>query len=178
MIAARRRFIVRIFLLLFVSLWSVAQTAPVPNTGAATKPVAPAFQPGSKTALPRLPDVGPMQQVAIRETRIRDADLINDVDLMDRLLGKGYVSTGPDGEMLDKPQLLAAMHNREFQYYSMQLSDVQVRAFGPALSIVTGRIDVTGKDKGGDFAKSYRYTRVWQKQARVWKAVAFQATQK
>jgi hypothetical protein len=168
---------VRILLLLFVSLWSVAQTAPAPNPGA-NKPAAPASQSGSKTAAPVLPNIGPMQQVAVQETRIRDADLINDVGLMDRLLAKGYVSTGPDGEVLDKPQLMVAMHNREFQYYSMQLSDMRLRAFGPALTIVTGQIDVTGKDKQGDFTRSYRYTRAWQKQSGAWKAVAFQAMQK
>jgi len=156
---------VRVLLLLAVSLWSVAQTAPVPNPGA-TKPVAPPSQPG-KTATPPLPNIGPMQQVALQETRIRDADLINEADAMDRLLANGYVSTSADGEVLDKPQLLAAMHHRQFQYYSMQLADVQVHAFGRKTAVVTGRIDVTGKDKDGNFTRSYRYTRVWQKHWRV-----------
>jgi hypothetical protein len=174
MMTARGRFIVRILLLLAVSLWSVAQTAPVPNSGA-VKPVAPASQPGGKTSAPALPNVGPMQQVALQETRIRDADLINEPDAMDRLLANGYVGTSADGEVLDKSQLLAAMHNRQFQYYSMQLADVQVHGFGRT-AVVTGRIDVTGKDKDGNFTRSYRYTRVWQKQAGGWKAIAFQAT--
>ena len=60
----------RLLLLLAVSLWSVAQTTPLPNSGA-TKPVAPTSQPGSKTATPPLPNVGPMQLVALQETRIR-----------------------------------------------------------------------------------------------------------
>jgi hypothetical protein len=150
----------------------MAQTTPAPTPGA--QPVAPASPPG-KIGSPTLPNIGPMQQVAIQETRIRDADLINEPDAMDRLLANGYVGTSADGTVTDKSQLLASMRDRQFQYYSMQLADVQIHAFGRT-AVVTGRIDVTGTDRDGDFTRSYRYTRVWQKQSGGWKAIAFQAT--
>jgi ketosteroid isomerase-like protein len=117
-----------------------------------------------------------LQLVAVQETHIRDARLGNDADALDKVLAEGYVSTSASGEIRDREQVLAALRSGESGLYKIDYSEMQVRCFGPTVCVVTGREDLGGKNKSGDFSSAYRFTRVWHKEDGEWRAVAEQYT--
>ncbi|MGA3211082.1 MAG: nuclear transport factor 2 family protein [Terriglobales bacterium] len=143
-----------------------------------------AAKPAPQTMTQEVPDTGKLallagaaQEVGFGESSIRTARLNNDADAMAKLLAAGYITTSAEGELLDRTALLAAVKRGDSHYYSISLSDMAIHRFGPFLYVITAREDLGGKDdKGTDFVRSRRYTRVWQKQAVGWRAIACQET--
>jgi len=126
---------------------------------------------------------GAAQQVAIAESAIRNARLNGDADTLAKFLAPGFIATMPTGEVLERGTYLDGIKRAARLYYKIELSEMQVHRFGPYLYVVTAREDVAGKptandkDAGNDFSRSFRYTRIWQKQAAGWQAVAYQASE-
>lgn len=120
---------------------------------------------------------GAAQEVGLGESNIRNARLNNDAEGLAKFFAAGYVTIDENGELLDRTTLLANIKRGEAHFYSIRLSEMEVHRFGPFLYVVTAREDLGGKDdKGADFARSRRFTRVWQKQAVGWRAISSQAT--
>jgi ketosteroid isomerase-like protein len=94
---------------------------------------------------------------------------------MDALLADDYMAITPTGILQSKEQALASLKSGSLRIKSMDLSDRKIRFYGRT-AVVTSRAEVTGAGPDGDMTGSYRYTRVYVKDARgVWRIVSFEA---
>src|SRR5216684_8658663 len=58
-----------------------------------------------------------------------------DVDALDQLWADDYLFIGWTGEIMDKPERLAAIRSGKFQVQSMESDEVKVRVFLPIVNI-------------------------------------------
>lgn len=94
---------------------------------------------------------------------------------MDALLAEDYMAITPTGILESKEQELSNLRSGRVHFTSIELTDRKIRLYGNT-ALVTSRADVKGTNPEGDLSGSYRYTRVWVKDARgVWRVVSFEA---
>lgn len=94
---------------------------------------------------------------------------------MDALLADDYMAITPTGIMESKDQELANLRSGRVHFTSIELTDRKIRLYG-STALVTSRADVQGTTPEGNVSGSYRYTRVWVKDARgAWRIVSFEA---
>ncbi len=106
----------------------------------------------------------------------RNAMLKADIPAMDSLLADDYMAITPNGTLQSKEQSLANLRTGATHFTAIAISDRKVRFYGTT-ALVTSRADVTGTTAGGDFSGSYRYTRVYVRNAEgKWKVVSFEAS--
>ena len=94
---------------------------------------------------------------------------------MDALLADDYMAITPTGTLQSKEQTLASIRAGKLQFKSIDLTDRKVRFYGMT-ALVTSRAEVSGSGPEGDISGSYRYSRVYVKDAHgVWRMVSFEA---
>ena len=95
---------------------------------------------------------------------------------MDALLADDYMAITPSGVLQSKEQTLASMRSGTMHFQSIDITDRKVRFYGQT-ALVNCRADVSGTTSDGDITGSYRYTRVYVRDARgVWRIVSFEAS--
>jgi ketosteroid isomerase-like protein len=99
----------------------------------------------------------------------------NNPDLVAPLLADKFVSTGSDGKVTNKAQMLSDAKARK--YVSAEYENVQVTAFGDT-AIATGGFKGKGTDASGKpFDEHERWTDTWVKMSNgKWQCVATQAS--
>jgi ketosteroid isomerase-like protein len=131
---------------------------------------------GFLAAMPRAERHETRHQIEHLEDVWRNAVLHGNTTAMDTLLADDYMSISPTGILQSKEQALANLRAGNVHFTSLDLSDRKIRLYGTT-ALVTSRAEVTGKGPEGDFSGSYRYTRVYVKDARgVWRIVSFEAS--
>lgn len=106
----------------------------------------------------------------------RTAVLHGNATAVEALLADDYIAITPTGTLQSKEQTLALIRSGKQHYKSIDLQDRKVR-FYDTTALVTCRAEVTGAGPAGDFSGSYRYTRVYVRDARgVWRIVSFEAS--
>jgi len=105
------------------------------------------------------------------EAALRQAQLSNDVESLERLLDDALVFTGPDGAIYGKADDLHAHRQRWLRLSRLEPSDERVQRFGP-IAVVSVRMEMAGTFKGEPFAGPYRYTRIWCARPDGWRIVA------
>jgi uncharacterized protein (TIGR02246 family) len=94
----------------------------------------------------------------------------NNPELVAPLLADKFVTTGLDGKVRDKNQMLAAEKQRK--YTSAEYQDVHVTVFGDT-AIATGAYNGKGTDAGKPFDEHGRWTDTWVKMPDgKWRCVA------
>ena len=82
----------------------------------------------------------------------------------------------PTGILQSKEQALASLRAGTIHFKSIDLTDRKIRLYGTT-ALVTSRAEVTATGPEGDISGSYRYTRVYVKDAHgVWRIVSFEAS--
>jgi ketosteroid isomerase-like protein len=110
------------------------------------------------------------------EDHWRDAILSGNVTAMDALLAPDYMAITANGTLQSKDETLANMRSGTLRIKSIEISDRKVRFYGTT-ALVTSRAEVTGTTAEGDLNGSYRYTRVYVRDAAgVWRIVSFEAS--
>ena len=110
------------------------------------------------------------------EEEWRTAMLKADIPAMDSLLADDYMAITPNGTLQSKEQALANLRTGATHFTALEISDRKVRFYGTT-ALVTSRADASGTTAGGDFSGSYRYTRVYVRNAEgKWKIVSFEAS--
>jgi ketosteroid isomerase-like protein len=99
----------------------------------------------------------------------------SDIAFLEQHLADDYMSTFPDGTILDKTGEIAALKSGDISLAEMTPSEMNVRTYGEA-AVITGRSVIKAKVKGQDVSGEYRFTDVWVKQDNRWMAVASQVT--
>jgi ketosteroid isomerase-like protein len=106
----------------------------------------------------------------------RVAVLKGNTAAMDALLADDYMGITPNGTLQSKEQMLVNMRSGATHFTTLELTDRKVRFYG-ATALVTSKADVSGASAGGEFSGSYRYTRVYVRDAQgKWKVVSFEAS--
>jgi ketosteroid isomerase-like protein len=106
----------------------------------------------------------------------RDAVLSGNISAMDQLLADDYMAITPTGTLQSKDQALANLRGGKVHFTSIDLSDRKVRFYGTT-ALVTSRAEVNATGPAGDITGSYRYTRVYVRDAKgVWRIVSFEAS--
>jgi ketosteroid isomerase-like protein len=97
-----------------------------------------------------------------------------DTAFLERYLSDDYVSTFPDGTVLDKKGEIESVKSGDVTFTEIP-SELKVRIYGEA-AVITGRSTLKAKVKGQDVSGEYRLTHVWIRQSERWQVVASQVT--
>lgn len=115
-------------------------------------------------------------QIEQLETAWRNALLQRNSTAMDALLADDYIAITPTGTMQSKEQTLTNLRAGTMHFSSIELADRKIRVYGTT-ALVTSRAEVSGTGPDGDLLGSYRYTRVYVKDAHgAWRIVSFEAS--
>jgi ketosteroid isomerase-like protein len=95
---------------------------------------------------------------------------------MDSLLASDYMAITANGTLESKDEALSRMRNGAVHITSLDVTDRKVRFYG-GTALVTSRAEVTGTAPEGALKGSYRYTRVYVRDASgKWRIVSFEAS--
>ena len=116
------------------------------------------------------------RQVEALEEQWRQAQLVGDVAVMDKLLSDDYIGITMTGQVNTKTQQLDRMRMHKMALTKLDLGERQVKLIG-SIAIVTSRAEVEGTNEGAPVKGTYRYTRVYQRlPSGGWKITSFEAT--
>ena len=106
----------------------------------------------------------------------RDAILNGNPDALGSLLADDYMAITPAGTIQTKDQTLSNLRARRIHVTALDVSDRKVRFYGTT-AVVTSLAEVQGTNADGDVTGSFRYTRVYVRDAQGnWKIVSFEAS--
>jgi ketosteroid isomerase-like protein len=106
----------------------------------------------------------------------RQAALSSNTAAMEKLLADDYLAITASGTLQTKDQALANLRAGRMHFTSLELSDRKVRFYGTT-ALVTSLAEVQGNTGDGELSGSYRYTRVYVRDAQgTWKIVSFEAS--
>ena len=115
-------------------------------------------------------------QIDKLEDAWRDALLTSNTSAMDSLLADDYMAITPSGTLQTKDETLASLRSGRFHFAKLNISDRKVRFYGTT-AVVTSLADVQATTAEGPVNGSYRYTRVYVRDAQGrWKIVSFEAS--
>ncbi len=126
-------------------------------------------------ALPHHPNHELHKEIEALEMQWREAQLSNDVTVMDRLLADDYVGISATGTIETKPEALALRRAGTLHITVLDLNDLKVRIYGDT-AVVTSRADLEGTNGASNISGKYRYTRVYNRRYGQWKIVSFEAS--
>lgn len=98
-----------------------------------------------------------------------------DVGFLEQHVADDYLSTFPDGSVLDKQGEIRALESGAVVLREVIASEMKVRVYGDA-AVITGRSTIKAVVAGRDERGEYRFTDVWIKRVGRWLAVASQVT--
>jgi hypothetical protein len=115
-------------------------------------------------------------EVVALEARLRAAQLTADVGALDALLADELLFTGPDGALGTKAEDLAAHESGAVRFRAHEPEELRVRRVGATVVVVALRARLAVEVGGALVRGTYRYTRVWAREAGVvgepWRVVA------
>lgn len=110
------------------------------------------------------------------EETFRAAMLNGDATSLSSLLADDYMGITASGTLQTKDDLLANIRSGKVHFTVLDISDRRIRFYG-ATALVTCRAEIEGTTPGGAVSGSFRYTRVYVRDASgVWKIVSFEAS--
>jgi ketosteroid isomerase-like protein len=106
----------------------------------------------------------------------RDAILKSDTTAMSALLADDYIAITSSGTLQTKEEALTNLRTRRLHITNLDVSDRKVRFYGNT-AVVNSLAEVSGVNADGDVTGSFRYTRVYVRDAQGhWKIVSFEAS--
>jgi ketosteroid isomerase-like protein len=110
------------------------------------------------------------------EDEWRNAILTSNTKAMDSLLADDYIAITPSGTLQSREETLENLRSSRIHFTLLNISDRKVRFYG-STAVVTSLADIQATTPDGQVTGSYRYTRVYVRDARgVWKIVTFEAS--
>jgi ketosteroid isomerase-like protein len=130
----------------------------------------------AKPGMPRAERHESKHEIDQLEQNWRDAIMHRNAQAMDALLSDDYIAITANGMLQSKEQTLANLRSGVLRIEAIDFSDRKVRFYGQT-ALVTSKAEVKGNRGEGEISGSYRYTRVYVKDAKgVWKIVSFEAS--
>ena len=115
------------------------------------------------------------EEVTRLNRRWMEAYVRRNTAFLEQYLAEDYVSTFPDGTVLDKQGEIESLKSGDIALTEMTPSEMNVRTYDGA-AVITGRSTIKANVKGEKVSGEYRFTDVWIKQDNRWLAVASQVT--
>jgi len=115
------------------------------------------------------------EEVTRLNRRWMEAYVRRDTAFLEQYLADDYVSTFPDGTVLDKQGEIESLKSGDIALTEMTPSEMNVRTYDGA-AVITGRSTIKANVKGEKVSGEYRFTDVWIKQDNRRLAVASQVT--
>lgn len=109
------------------------------------------------------------------EKEMLDAVLKGDSSAAERHLGDDYISTDPEGSVLDRNQSIADIKSGDLKLQAATLDGAKVQVYGDTAIVTYGILD-KGTYKGKDISGKTRWTDVFVKRSGRWQLVASQGT--
>jgi ketosteroid isomerase-like protein len=135
-----------------------------------------AFAGPQRPGMPRAQKHEVHREIDQKEEAWRDAVLKGNIAALDALLADDYMAISASGTLQSKEQALANVRNGQLHFTALEFSDRKVHFYGTT-ALVTSRAEVTATAGDKDISGSYRYIRVYVRDARgVWKVVSFEAS--
>ncbi len=129
-----------------------------------------------KPGIPRSERHETRHEIDHLEEAWRTAALKHDATAMGALLSDDYIGITANGTLQSKDETLAGLRSGAMQFTQMDLSDRKVRFYAQT-AVVTSRAEVNGTGFSGEIAGSFRYTRIYVRDAKgIWKIVSFEAS--
>jgi len=151
---------------------ALPETDPGP-AAVAPAPAAPAT-PGPGT--PGYAERSPAAEVKALELQRFDAMVKGDTLLLESMLAEDLTYTHTTGAVDSKAGFLESLASGKLRYLAFKPDGVEVRLFGEATAVVTGRIDARVVANGKEASFRARYTSVYTKRHGRWLLAAWQAT--
>jgi ketosteroid isomerase-like protein len=115
------------------------------------------------------------KQIEGLEMEWRQAQVDNDIAVIDHLLADDYVGISANGTIETKSQTIAQRKAGTIRIKALDLDDLKVRLYGDT-AVVTSKADLQGVNGQSDISGKYRYTRVYNRRLGQWKIVSFEAS--
>ena len=127
-----------------------------------------------QTGMPKAQKHESRREIDQLEETWRQAVLKGNTSVMSGLLADDYMAITPAGTLQTKEQALESLRAGNVHFTTLDISDRKVRFYGTT-ALVTSVADVQGTTSEGDVSGSYRYTRVYVRNATgAWKIVSFE----
>lgn len=95
---------------------------------------------------------------------------------IERIIAPDWTSTGPDGSLSDRPQVLAQVFDSGIhKIRALKVDDIKVRVYGDS-AVVTGRTHGVGEYEGVGYDVDIRFTDLFVRRDDRWQAVASHAS--
>ena len=108
---------------------------------------------------------GLVDEIVAREAEIRAAQLAADIAALDRLIADELLFTGPDGEVGTKAQDLEAHRSGLVRFRTHAPEELRVRRVGDNVAVAALRARLVVAVAGTLHRGTFRYTRVWAREA-------------
>lgn len=106
----------------------------------------------------------------------RNAVLTSDSKAMDALLAPDYIAITASGTLQSRDETLQMLRSGRVHFTTLTITDRKVRFYG-STAVVTSLADIQATTPDGPVSGSYRYTRVYVRDAQgAWKVVSFEAS--
>jgi len=114
----------------------------------------------------------PDPEIVRVEARLRLAQLNADVAELDALIAEDLLFAGPDGQLATKSQDLEAHASGVVRFREHEPEELRVRRVGPNVAVASLRARLAVEVAGTLNRGSFRYTRVWAREAGgAWRVV-------
>lgn len=115
------------------------------------------------------------EQEALKEIMQAERRLVvsvqrKDLDALRQIWADEYLGTAPNGRVVNKADLMAAVEGGAIELDDIQFDDLKLRLFGN-IGIVTGLAKVKAKVSEEDFSGTYRGTGIFIKREDGWHPV-------
>lgn len=115
------------------------------------------------------------KKIEALELEWRDAEVKNNVKVMEHLLADDYLGISANGTVETKAEAIDQRRAGTLRIQSLNLTDIKVRVYGDT-AVVTSRAELVGANGQSNISGNYRYTRVYNKRFGQWKIVSFEAS--
>jgi len=114
----------------------------------------------------------PDPEIVTLEHRLREAQLAADIAALDALLGEDLLFAGPDGRLATKSDDLRAHASGAVRFHEHVPEELRVRRIGLDVAVTSLRARLCVEVLGARNHGTYRYTRVWAREAGApWRVV-------
>lgn len=119
---------------------------------------------------------GPEETLAELQQVLARAWVAGDRAAIERIIAPDWTTTGPDGVVRTRPQVLSEFfETRVHRVHQMAVDEVQARVFAEA-AVVSGRTHAVGEFAGQRYDVRIRFTDVFVSRQGQWQAVASHAS--
>jgi ketosteroid isomerase-like protein len=105
------------------------------------------------------------QELVELETRLRDAQIAADVAALDALIADNLLFAGPDGQLATKRQDLEAHASGAVRFREHLPEELRVRRIGAVVAVTSLRARLVVEVAKVVTRGTYRYTRIWAREA-------------